>query len=40
MSDEANALVKNFKNAESAPLDISNHQELSRLVSKADVVVR
>lgn len=40
MTEEADALVRHYQNAESAPLDISNHQELSRLVSKADVVVR
>ncbi|CEP17880.1 hypothetical protein [Parasitella parasitica] len=39
MADEANALVRNYTNAESAPLDISDRLELSRLVSKADVVV-
>ncbi|KAK4513899.1 uncharacterized protein ATC70_005906 [Mucor velutinosus] len=39
MAEEADALVRHHHNAESAPLDISNHQELSRLVSKADVVV-
>ncbi|KAI8640529.1 Saccharopine dehydrogenase-domain-containing protein [Parasitella parasitica] len=39
MADEAKALVENYSNAESVPLDISNCQELSRLVSNADVVV-
>ncbi|KAI8992221.1 Saccharopine dehydrogenase-domain-containing protein [Pilobolus umbonatus] len=37
--EEANALVSHLSNAEAIPLDISNHEGLSSLVSKADVVV-
>lgn len=37
--EEAKALVSGYSNAESVPLDISNHQDLTRLVEKADVVV-
>lgn len=36
---EAQALISGYPNAESVPLDISNHQDLARLVEKADVVV-
>lgn len=37
--EEAKALVSGHMNAESVPLDISNHQDLTRLVGNADVVV-
>ncbi|KAG2207514.1 hypothetical protein INT47_004264, partial [Mucor saturninus] len=37
--EEARALVSGYSNAESVPLDISNHEDLTRLVEKADVVV-
>lgn len=40
VTEEAKALVSNYYNVESVPLDISNHQHLSHLVAKADVVVR
>ncbi|KAG1500868.1 hypothetical protein G6F46_003999 [Rhizopus delemar] len=39
VTEEAKALVSNYYNVESVPLDISNHQHLSHLVAKADVVV-
>ncbi|KAI9355755.1 Saccharopine dehydrogenase-domain-containing protein [Pilaira anomala] len=39
VAEEAKALVTGHLNAESVPLDISNHQELSRLVENSDVVV-
>lgn len=37
--EEAQALISGYSNAESVPLDISNHEALTRLVKKADVVV-
>lgn len=37
--EEAKALVSRHTYAESVPLDISDHQDLTRLVQKADVVV-
>ncbi|CEI87297.1 hypothetical protein RMCBS344292_01714 [Rhizopus microsporus] len=40
VAEEAKALVSKFSNAESVPLDISDRQNLSALVGKADVVVR
>ncbi|KAI9256769.1 Saccharopine dehydrogenase-domain-containing protein [Helicostylum pulchrum] len=39
VAEEAKALVSGYLNAESVPLDISNGQDLSRLVEKSDVVV-
>lgn len=39
MTKEAKALVSSYSNAESVPLDIADHQNLSNLVGKADVVV-
>ncbi|CEG74882.1 Putative Glyceraldehyde-3-phosphate dehydrogenase-like C-terminal domain-containing protein (Fragment) [Rhizopus microsporus] len=39
VAEEAKALVSKFSNAESVPLDISDRQNLSALVGKADVVV-
>lgn len=38
--EEAKSLIAGHHNAESTSLDISNNEDLSRLVSKADVVVR
>jgi hypothetical protein len=38
--DEAKALIAGHDNAESTSLDISNNEDLNKLVSKADVVVR
>lgn len=37
--EEAKALISNHKDAESVPLDIADHQSLTRLVEKSDVVV-